>query len=276
MVKIMKKDKIWHNSNFKFTDEERNKLNKCINEEDELIELFRIFKSRGFIHYSRTQKNSDGILGNVFEDLIGIRENNLKDADYGEFEIKTKNSNSNSTLVSLFCYSPDSFKNANTDIREKYGVYDEKTNNKIFNSTIKFSSWNTHRGGYNFKLDYDENKLYLRIMDAIREYELDHSNYFWDNKKITDQLQKIKNCCYVEGEIDEVNKIAKFEKMYIYKNVKLEKFWELLKNDDIVVDFRIGVYKSGKNLGKTHDHGTGFRIKKNKFENLYEEKVEVN
>ncbi len=27
-----------------------------------------------------------------------------------------------------------------------------------------------------------------------------------------------------------------------------------------MVDIRIGVYNTGKNKGKTHDHGTGFRI----------------
>ena len=26
------------------------------------------------------------------------------------------------------------------------------------------------------------------------------------------------------------------------------------------IDIRIGVYKTGSNFGKTHDHGTGFRI----------------
>lgn len=28
-----------------------------------------------------------------------------------------------------------------------------------------------------------------------------------------------------------------------------------------MIDIRIGVYASGKNKGKTHDHGTAFRIK---------------
>lgn len=271
-----KKDKIWKNSKFNFTEIEKEKLNKCKNAEEELILLFKIFKSRGFIKYNREQGNSDGLLGNIFEDLIGVKENNLKLSDYEDFEIKTKNTESSSSLVSLFGYCLDSFKNANTVIREKYGVTDDKSYNKIFNSTIKYSNWNTHRGGYNFKLDYDKEKLYLRIIDNITKYYIDENKYFWNNKKITNLFNKIKNCCYVEGEIDKKNKMVRFTKMVIYKNADINLFWKLLKNDDIVIDFRIGVYKSGKNKGKTHDHGTGFRIKKSKIEYLYKEKKEIN
>ena len=35
----------------------------------------------------------------------------------------------------------------------------------------------------------------------------------------------------------------------------------LLEEGKIYVDLRIGQYHDGKNKGKTHDHGTGFRIK---------------
>jgi hypothetical protein len=30
-------------------------------------------------------------------------------------------------------------------------------------------------------------------------------------------------------------------------------------------DIRIGVYKTGKHSGKAHDHGSGFRIQKDKL-----------
>jgi len=38
-------------------------------------------------------------------------------------------------------------------------------------------------------------------------------------------------------------------------------------------DIRLGVYQSGKNIGKPHDHGSGLRIKKDslgKAFNIYE------
>ena len=36
---------------------------------------------------------------------------------------------------------------------------------------------------------------------------------------------------------------------------------QLAETGEIYVDLRIGQYHNGKNKGKTHDHGTGFRIR---------------
>ena len=49
-----------------------------------------------------------------------------------------------------------------------------------------------------------------------------------------------------------------------------EKFIEAINNGKIMLDIRIGVYKSGKHFGKNHDHGTGFRIKESDLECLYD------
>ena len=35
----------------------------------------------------------------------------------------------------------------------------------------------------------------------------------------------------------------------------------LLEKGKVYVDLRIGQYHSGPNMGKTHDHGTAFRIR---------------
>lgn len=40
-------------------------------------------------------------------------------------------------------------------------------------------------------------------------------------------------------------------------------------------DIKIGVHNSGKNIGKTHDHGSGFRIKRSNFQNLYSNFIEI-
>ncbi len=42
-----------------------------------------------------------------------------------------------------------------------------------------------------------------------------------------------------------------------------------------MVDIRIGSYKSGKNKGKTHDHGTGFRIKPSDLGLLYARTLDI-
>ncbi|MGP4865376.1 MvaI/BcnI family restriction endonuclease [Psychrobacter sp. T6-5] len=40
-------------------------------------------------------------------------------------------------------------------------------------------------------------------------------------------------------------------------------------------DVRIGAYKTGSKRGKTHDHGSGFRIKKENMSLLYEQSIVI-
>ena len=262
------------NKKFNLTLNEKEEIANLSNPKEKLIKLFKIIKNKSWIHFERKQENADGLLGNVFEDLIGIEENNKSEADYFDYEIKTKNLTSDA-LVSLFGCTIKSFLNANTEIRQKYGVPDEKhPENKIFNTTVKYSKWNTHRGGHNFKLEKTDN-LYLRIKKQDQQMTIDDNRYYRDENEIIQKFIKIKNCCLIEGEIDKKNKLARYTKMIVFRNADIDKFWALLKSDDIVIDFRIGVHLSGKRKGKTHDHGTGFRIKKNKFTSLYRDVEEV-
>ena len=63
---------------------------------------------------------------------------------------------------------------------------------------------------------------------------------------------------------------------FIYYNFDFQKFLTEIENGNIQFDIRIGVYNSGRNYGKTHDHGSGFRVKRENFQNLYSsfEKIE--
>lgn len=240
-----------------------------------LIDFFKYIKSVGWVPFTRNQINSDGLLGNILEDLIGIKENNQREADFHGYEIKTKNNDSDS-LVTLFGATISSVKKANTEIREKYGIVDGKSNLKIFNSTIHYHKWNTHRAGFGYKLEKEKNKLYLKIKDLETNLIVDDNRYYWNEEDIKQFFKnKVKNLCLVEGILNKENKLAKFNKMYILEDSQIEKFWDLLYDGSIALDFRIGVYKSGKNIGKTHDHGTSFRIKKNKIKDLYKKIIEI-
>ena len=52
--------------------------------------------------------------------------------------------------------------------------------------------------------------------------------------------------------------------------MNFDKFLKAVVDGKIMLDIRIGVYKSGQHFGKTHDHGTGFRIKESDLEYLYD------
>lgn len=67
-----------------------------------------------------------------------------------------------------------------------------------------------------------------------------------------------------------------FKKADIYENPSFVKFINMIDKGLIMYDIRIGSYQSGINYGKTHDHGSGFRIAENNLSKLYSthEKIE--
>jgi hypothetical protein len=40
-------------------------------------------------------------------------------------------------------------------------------------------------------------------------------------------------------------------------------------------DIRIGVHKTGNNYGRPHDHGSGFRVKKENISELYDDYISL-
>ena len=72
---------------------------------DELTRQLLEIQERNWIKITVHRQAKDGGLGNTLEDLLGIPENNIPLADYGEFEVKTHRSGSNS-LISLFRFEP--------------------------------------------------------------------------------------------------------------------------------------------------------------------------
>ena len=61
-----------------------------------------------------------------------------------------------------------------------------------------------------------------------------------------------------------------FTEAYLLSNLNINKFKSAVESDKLKIDIRIGVYRSGKNKGKYHDHGTGFRINKRDFLHLFD------
>jgi len=69
-----------------------------------------------------------------------------------------------------------------------------------------------------------------------------------------------------------------FEKCTLFHGVSLQKFLAQTNEGNIMFDIRIGAYKNinkPKTYGKTHDHGSGFRIKREKLALLYDTVIEI-
>ncbi len=118
------------------------------------------------------------------------------------------------------------------------------------------------------KVDRRHKKLDLVIND-LKDKNL--SIISWDFETLKKASTKIKNLFLVFAETKTVNKKNQyhFTSGEIYKDFVFEKFLKEIEKGGVMFDIRIGVYNSGKNYGKTHDHGSGFRVKAKNFKNLY-------
>lgn len=230
-----------------------------------LVDLFEEIRERGWI---KTSRHGDQCLGNTFEDLIGKEEDNKAKADFFDIELKSHREITGS-LISLFSKSPSNPKGVNTYLRLKYGVDNaDGFEQKVLNTTISGKQFNSHRGGHNFKVEVDRenNKLWLLVKDTsgtIIEGPENGEKVYWDFDILQNALDnKLKKIAILFGEEKKENQTTyvKYNKMVIFEGLTLEKMLKAIEDGDLYIDIRIGVYASGKNIGKTHDHGTGFRI----------------
>jgi len=234
----------------------------------ELEELFKNIKNMGWIESHR--KGNTGI-GKTFEDLLDKKEDNLSLPDFKNIEIKSQR-NASKSMITLFTKSPDYPLGVNTLLREKFGNISSKYNNKkILHTTINSKTFNTHISGNNFKISIDKKlkRLVLQVQDN-QSKEIIYENAYWSFDNIQKALEhKLKYIAIVgaDEKVENSKNYFKFTDIMLITGITLEKFLEALENGDIFIDIRIGVFNSEKNKGKTHDHGTGFRIKLEKLLN---------
>jgi MvaI/BcnI restriction endonuclease family len=243
---------------------------------DKIKEDFYRIKKLGFVECSRPN-NKDGGIGNTYEDLLGVEENNLKEADYLGYEIKSKRK-FNSSYISLFSKSPSHPKKANTYLRETYGEVRDLNHpdkKKLYASVFghRFSIV-YEKYKMTLKVEYNEKKLYLLIYDFDEKIL---ESVYWTFEDLERATTKMSSLMLVLAEVKKENDKRKyhFNKAELYEKFLFSNFLENIENGGIMFDIRIGVYNSGKSIGKTHDHGSGFRVKKENFKNLYDEFEEI-
>ena len=236
----------------------------------ELLDKFDEIASKGWVESRRSHNTG---IGKTFEDLLEKDEDNLADPDYKGIEVKTHRSASES-YTSLFTASPTGpEKSENTRLREAYGNLDPESNLKTLHSSIFATRKTNYFNTYKFQVEVDrtEEKVFLLVFNM--DYELIERRTYWTFEELNKRLErKLKLLSFVDGKnkIENGKEYFKYEKMTICKFKDFDKFLKALENGTIMLDIRIGVYASGKNKGKTHDHGTGFRIKESNLEEIYD------
>lgn len=241
-----------------------------------IVERFLQVRNLGFVKSRR--KNNTGI-GKTFEDYIGVVENNIDEPDLFGYEIKSHREET-ASYITLFTKSPNFPSRANYYLKDRFGVpYDDNPALKKLHTSMFASRFNTFGSGLSFRLVNDRMRGIVKIgvYDVVSKELVDDSvGYTYDClEKVL--KKKLKDLFYVTAErkfIDE-DEYFFFSKAEIYSNPSIDKFLELLDRGLIMFDIRIGSYKSGRNIGKAHDHGSGFRILESNLRLLFSERIAI-
>jgi len=232
---------------------------------------FLAIREKGFIESHRTHNTG---IGKTFEDLIGIVENNNFLADYEDIlELKSSRELSNS-MVTLFTKAPSHPKGVNSTLRETYGEPDQKAGGlKTIHTTFGAVKFNTFFGKWGFKLEIDEEKrrIYL-LIKSLETDKKENIEIYYDFDIIKEIIEK--KCDYIayikaDPKIEDGKEFFHFKKATLLSGLTFEKFIQFVKEGLILYDIRIGVYRSGKLKGKTHDHGSGFRVLKHNIDKIF-------
>jgi hypothetical protein len=206
-----------------------------------------------------THRSGPTGIGKTLEDLLGIVENNLDEPDFGDYELKSCRLNSNSMLT-MFTRSPQPAR-SNTYLRLKYGYASGAYDNdeKVLHSTLSADRFTPiSNTGNMLKIVCLADRISIASQDGIEEV-------YWSRETLKKCFEKkYKNkFVYAKAESRGAGQYEEFRFVEAYEvsGFDYDAMIELLEKGKIYVDLRIGQYHGGTKAGKTHDHGTGFRIK---------------
>ena len=222
-----------------------------------LQKKLRKIKEFGFV---KTRRKGDTGIGKTLEDLLGIRENNIPLPDIGEIaELKAYRKNARSMLT-LFTLEPKP-RGGDRDriLLDNFG-YSKRENkrSKELHSTLSSRRYNNQE----LKLRVEKEKLCV-VGKGKR------LNIYWSVEDLKKKFEaKIPALVYVLANQKYIKDIEyfHFSEAYLLEDFSFEKFKEMVKKDEIVVDLRM-YYKPN---GQVRNHGTGFRVKINKLDNAFE------
>ena len=243
-----------------------------MNQDLQLIKnKFENIKKLGWVESKRI--GSTGI-GYTLETLFELNENNLEIPDFVICELKTHHTYPDS-YITLFNATPDGdYLFEIEHLKQNYGYPDKILKQyKVLNCDAYANKINDIGSVYKqiIKVDYKEKKVRLYIMDS--SLKLIDKEVSWSFEMLKEKFErKLKYLALIDA-----NKIIlnnknyfKYNKLTFYKALSFDKFIELLEKGMIRISFKIGIFRSGKRFGQTHDHGTGFSILEKNITLLYE------
>ncbi len=186
-------------------------------------------------------------IGKTLEDLLGITENNIAGPDFSTYELKSGRKSATSMLT-LFTKSPEP-KEVNSILLEVYGY--ESRKERISEKELHVTVDSIKPNSVGLQLTVEGKRLYIANNPRVKAYYEDRTL-----KRVFEA--KYHKLVYVLADNQFVGKVEQFwfNEAYLLDGFSFERFSELVREDLLKIDVRIGHYPDGR----LHDHGTGFRI----------------
>lgn len=205
-------------------------------------------KKRGWIPSKR--RGNTGI-GYTLESLLGISENNCKDPDFGQIEIKSQRQNS-SSMVTLFTFNKGIWVVKQADVIKKYGYRDTNERDSLY-STVNGTIPNAQ--GLLLTVD---NSLKLSHLDGTGIAE-------WPGEVLTQRFkEKLSALVLVEAETRENSdgrEEFNYQKAYFLTEPNTQNFLDLIRAGHIMVDLRMHI----RNNGSVKDHRAAIRTEERRL-----------
>ena len=254
---------------------------------ESLILSLKAIRDRGWIANARPG-NAGGI-GNTLEDLLGITENNLPIPNAAEWELKCQRLGT-SSLTTLFHMepSPRALRFVPAVLLPTYGWPHGEAgrkyphNEQSFRQTLNSQSQTDRgftiivdRGSRKLLVSFDGTKIDPRHADwreSVRQQvglgELSPQPYWGFSDLFHKAGTKLPNCFYVEAETRRVGgkECYHYRRIRILQKFDLGSFLNAIEQGTVLVDFDA---RTG------HNHGTKFRLRRNRLPDLYAVVTEV-
>ena len=219
------------------------------------MENLRQVRDMGFVE---THRRGNTGVGKTSEDLLGVEENNFPGPNGHETELKSGRKQS-SSMLTMFTKSPLP-RGINSKLVEGYGYLVKDT--KSLHTTLSTAKFNTLKGKPGLKVGISGDRVEILHSEPYRSMEVP----YWDKGILESAFNKKyqKLLLYVKADVEwRGNKeYFHYNEAYLLSGFSFKRFVDLLRTGDILTDIRIGQYPNGR----SHDHGTGFRIHPNKLD----------
>ena len=237
------------------------------------------FKRISFLCWIPSVNKGTGSVGLTFENELYKNPDSLFFPDYNGFEIKcsTRYSRFPHSLFSIAFDGP-SFPEINRLI-DLYGYNDYMfTGKKVLK--VDIDALNTNKGGnykFKFKVDRNENKLYLEIYDLNDNFIERKSFVYLDN--LISRLQlKLSNLVIINASKKKIanKEFFRYYELKLYELRDNDLFIKLLEEGKIIATLESRIGKSGDFYGKYKNKNLVFKIKREYLEELFTKKYCLN